>query len=77
LNSSLKKVYIIKWIATIIQLIGYGLTGMGVTPLNIYFFIIGIFLWFVTGYLWKDKAIMVVHVGALISILSGLFFSSN
>ncbi len=77
MNSSLKKVDIIKWIATIIQLIGYGLTGMGVTPLNIYFFIIGIFLWFVTGYLWKDKAIMVVHVGALISILSGLFFSSN
>jgi len=38
---------------------------------------VGIFLWFITGYLWRDKAIMVVHVGALISILSGLFFSSN
>ena len=63
--------------ATVIQLFGYGLTGMGITPLNIYFFIVGIFLWFVTGYLWRDKAIMVVHVGALISILSGLFFSSN
>ena len=61
----------------IIQLIGYGLTGMGLTPLNIYFFIVGIFLWFITGYLWKDKAIMVVHVGALISILSGLFFSNS
>ena len=35
------------------------------------------FLWFVTGYLWKDKAIMVVHIGALISILSGLFLSNN
>jgi len=41
------------------------------------FFYCGIFLWFVTGYLWRDKAIMVVHVGALISILSGLFFSTN
>ena len=70
----MKFVDIVKWIATIIQLIGYGLTGMGITPLNIYFFIVGIFLWFVTGYLWRDKAIMVVHVGALISILSGLFF---
>ena len=73
----MKLVDTIKWVATIIQLFGYGLTGMGVTPLNIYFFIVGIFLWFVTRYLWKDKAIMVVHVGALISILSGLFFSSN
>jgi hypothetical protein len=35
------------------------------------------FFMVVTGYLWRDKAIMVVHVGALISILSGLFFSSN
>jgi len=73
----IKIVDIIKWVATIIQLIGYGLTGMGLTPLNIYFFIVGIFLWFVTGYLWKDKAIMVVHVGALISILSGLFLSGS
>ena len=73
----MRNVDIIKWAATVIQLFGYGLTGMGITPLNIYFFIVGIFLWFVTGYLWIDKAIMVVHVGALISILSGLFFSSN
>ena len=70
----MKTVDITKWEATVIQLIGYGLTGMGITPLNIYFFIVGIFLWFITGYLWRDKAIMVVHVGALISILSGLFF---
>ena len=62
----MKIVDIIKWIATIIQLIGYGLTGMGLTPLNIYFFIVGIFLWFITGYLWKDEAIVVVHVRALI-----------
>jgi hypothetical protein len=33
----MKFVDIVKWIATIIQLIGYGLTGMGLTPINIYF----------------------------------------
>ena len=68
---------IVKWIATIIQLIGYGLTGMGLTPINIYFFIVGIFLCFSVGVLWKDKAIMVVHIGPFISIISGLIFSSN
>ena len=73
----MKKVDIIKWLATIIQLIGYGLTGMGVTPINIYFFIVGIFLWFSVGVLWKDRAIMIVHIGAFISIIIGLFFSSN
>jgi hypothetical protein len=58
-------------------LIGYGLTGMGVTPINIYFFIVGIFLWFSVGVLWKDRAIMTVHIGAFISIIIGLFFSSS
>jgi|TARA_B110000467_G_scaffold201_1_gene163 hypothetical protein len=73
----MKKVDIIKWLATIIQLIGYGLTGMGVTPINIYFFIVGIFLWFSVGVLWKDRAIIIVHIGAFISIIIGLFFSSS
>ena len=73
----MKKVDIIKWLATIIQLIGYGLTGMGVTPINIYFFIVGIFLWFSAGVLWKDRVTMIVHIGAFISIIIGLFFSSS
>lgn len=61
----------VKWLATIIQLIGYGLTGMGVTPWNIYLFFAGIFLWFAVGFMWKDKAIMVVHIGAFVSLLVG------
>ena len=60
----MKIVDIVKWIATAIQLIGYGLTGLNISPWNIYAFFIGIILWFVVGYMWKDKAIMVVHVGA-------------
>ncbi len=61
----------VKWIATVIQLIGYGLTGLNYTPWNIYAFILGIFLWFAVGVMWKDRAIMVVHVGALISLVGG------
>jgi len=62
---------IVKWVATIIQLIGYGMTGLNLIPYNIYMFFIGIFLWFAVGVMWKDKAIMVVHVGAFISLLIG------
>ena len=66
-----KAVDIVNWLATIIQLIGYGMTGLNVVPYNIYLFFIGIFLWFAVGVMWKDKAIMVVHVGAFISLLVG------
>ena len=61
----------LKWLATLIQLVGYGMTGLNMVPYNIYLFFIGIFLWFAVGVMWKDKAIMVVHVGAFISLLAG------
>ena len=34
-------------------------------------FVIGIALWFTVGVMWKDRAIMVVHAGAFIAIMSG------
>lgn len=66
----------VKWIATIIQLIGYGLTGLNYTPWNIYAFVVGIILWFAVGVMWKDKAIMVVHVGAFVSLVGGYISAS-
>jgi hypothetical protein len=71
----MRTVDIIKWIATAIQLIGYGLTGLNIVPWNVFAFFIGILLWFLVGYLWKDKAIMVVHVGAFVAILAGYLSS--
>ena len=71
LRKKIKLVDYVKWVATIIQLIGYGLTGLNMTPYNVYLFFLGIFLWFSVGVMWKDKAIIVVHVGAFISLLVG------
>lgn len=70
-STAFKTVDIVKWIATVIQLIGYGLTGLNMTPWNVYLFFAGIFLWFAVGVMWKDKAIMVVHVGAFVSLFVG------
>ena len=67
----LQPVDIVKWIATIFQLIGYGMTGLNLVPYNIYLFFIGIILWFAVGVMWKDRAIMIVHVGAFLSLLVG------
>lgn len=67
----LKLVDLVKWTATVVQLVGYGLTGLNVVPWNVLAFVIGIALWFAVGVLWKDRAIMVVHVGALVALLAG------
>lgn len=62
---------IVKWIATAVQLVGYGLTGLNIVPWNIFAFFTGIILWFAVGVMWKDRAIMVVHLGAFVSLLVG------
>ncbi len=71
----MKPVDILKWVATAIQLIGYGLTGLNIVPWNIFAFMVGIILWFLVGLLWKDRAIMVVHIGAFIAIVAGYISS--
>ncbi len=67
----MKPVDIVKWVATAVQLIGYGLTGLNVVPWNVFAFFVGIVLWFLVGVMWKDRAIMVVHLGAFIAIVAG------
>lgn len=67
----------VKWIATAIQLLGYGLTGLNHTPWNVYAFLVGIVLWFAVGVMWKDRAIMVVHLGAFVSLLAGYLGQSG
>lgn len=71
-----QSVDVVKWVATVIQLIGYGLTGLNIVPWNIFAFFLGIFLWFAVGFMWKDRAIMVVHVGAFISLFVGYLNAS-
>jgi hypothetical protein len=44
---------------------------MNVVPWNVFAFFAGLVPWFAVGVMWKDRAIMVVHVGAFISLLVG------
>jgi hypothetical protein len=67
----MKRVDIVKWTATVVQLVGYGLTGLNIVPWNVLAFVVGIALWFLVGVMWKDRAIMVVHIGAFVAILGG------
>lgn len=73
----MQTVDIVKWIATVIQLVGYGLTGMNIVRWNVLAFVIGIALWFVVGFMWTDRAIMIVHIGAFIAIVAGYLSSSR
>jgi len=64
--------FIIKWAASIIQILGYAGTGFGWTPWNLYLFLVGVLGWLIVGVLWNDKAIMLIHLVALGSMLAGM-----
>lgn len=72
LLSSEKLAFIIKWVASIIQICGYTATAFGWTPLNIYLFIVGLIGWFAVGFIWNDRAIMLIHIVALGAMGVGL-----
>ena len=62
----------IKWVASIAQIVGYGATAMDATPVNLYCFFIGIIGWFVVGLHWRDRAIMLIHVAALVAMIGAM-----
>lgn len=63
---------VVKWVASVIQVLGYAGTGFGWTPWNLYLFLFGVLGWLIVGILWNDRAIMLIHVVALGSMLAGM-----
>ena len=58
---------ILKWLATIITLIGAVLTTMNLFPYNVYAFNIGCLLWIIWGYRIRENCIILVN-SVLLSI---------
>lgn len=63
--------FTLKWIASAIQMLGYAATAFGETPLNIYLFMVGLSGWLWVGVLWKDRAIILIHLVALVTMVAG------
>ena len=64
--------FVLKWVASVIQIMGYSATAFGMTPLNIYLFLVGLVGWFIVGLMWNDRAIMLIQIVALAAMVIGL-----
>jgi hypothetical protein len=62
----------IRWSGTILCLIGIALTSINIYPLNLLFGLVGSFLWTVQGYLYRDNALLLVELVAVIIYLVGI-----
>jgi hypothetical protein len=63
----------IRWSGTILCLIGIALTSLNIYPLNLFFGLVGSFLWTLQGYLYKDNALVVVEFVAVLMYMAGLY----
>ena len=62
----------IKWISSIILLVGMLLTSMDITPYNLYLHLIGVCGWFFVGMMWHDRALIVLNAVAIAVFLMGI-----
>ena len=62
----------IKWTASIILLIGMVFPALELTPINLFFHLVGVIGWFVVGYMWHDRAMMVVNSVAIFVFVFGI-----
>ena len=64
----------IKWIASVFIIFGMMMTSLDVSffPINLYFHFIGVSGWFVVGFLWHDRSLIVVNGIAMTIFAMGI-----
>jgi hypothetical protein len=62
----------IRWGGTLLCLVGIALTSLNIYPLNLLFGLVGSFLWTVQGYLYRDNALLLVELVAVLIYLAGI-----
>jgi len=64
----------VKWLGTILCLIGIGLTSVNIYPLNIFLSLIGSGLWAFSGYRQDDYALFLVEAVAVFLYAFGVYW---
>ena len=62
----------VKWIASVVLVVGVILTSNNIYPLNLMIHAIGMFGWFIVAIIWNDRALLVINAVSLVLLLNGL-----
>jgi hypothetical protein len=66
------KDWYIKWVSSVILIIGMILTSNNIFPLNLILHVIGIGGWLVVAMMWNDRALIVINSIGLMIYINGL-----
>ena len=62
----------IKWIASVVLVVGVILTSNNIYPLDLMVHALGMFGWFIVAIIWNDRALLVINAVSLVLLLNGL-----
>ena len=62
----------IKWISSIVIIVGMVLSSANIYPLNIWVHMFGVTGWLIVGMLWHDRALIFLNAVAIFVFASGL-----
>ena len=62
----------IKWIASVVLVVGVILTSNNIYPLNLMVHALGMFGWFIVAIIWNDRALLVINAVSLVLLINGL-----
>ena len=62
----------IKWIASIILIVGVILTSNNIYPFNLMVHALGMFGWFIVAIIWNDRALLIINAVSLVLLINGL-----
>ena len=62
----------VKWIASVVLVVGVILTSNNIYPLNLMVHAIGMFGWFIVAIIWNDRALLVINAVSLVLLINGM-----
>ena len=62
----------IKWVSSIVLIVGMMLTANNIFPINLYFHIVGLIGWFIVSMMWNDRALIIINAIGLSIFVNGL-----
>ena len=66
------KDWYIKWVASVILLVGMILTAQNIYPINLFVNITGLIGWLIVSIMWNDRALIVINAVGVSIYLNGI-----
>jgi hypothetical protein len=65
-------IFFMEWFGTLIVLIGVAMTSFNIYPANLYFGLLGNFIWTIVGWKWRKWSLLVIEAAISILYIAGI-----